>query len=125
MTSAEKRFRSRWCCFVGEPWFDAMADAWWVAFDRDDEHTEQNIVEKLFQTAEQRGIAIVAECRSCDKPKPLLQRDTVECAECTTERAETLKAQAEWKERWEAATPEERATWPTLCADGIIRRDVQ
>ena len=130
-------FRRRFKPFDGEPWFEAIVDAYDLAWERDDEWTERSIQDRLHETAILRGVELpYNECGDCGTPKLELEYLHNECNACIEEReerAERDRIAALWREaRYLALSPEDRARQDAegrlllrTCMDGLIGRDVQ
>lgn len=126
----DKYLLTRFRAFASEPWFEAVLDAFYVAWERDDEWGERSLLQSLVDTAHQRGIELpMAVCGSCKSGRPDILLDGEECARCAIDREDRNERElTERQARWNAMSEEERQRsrlTTTLMLHGLISRNVQ
>jgi len=121
--------RRRFSAFVGLPWFEALLDAIYVAYERSDEWGERKIIDGLIESYMLAGHADPgAECSYCDEAKIELRHED-QCNACA-EKDEQQKEKE--RQRENALPPEEQhrrlfdaAYTQRIFMHGLISRDVQ
>lgn len=128
--------RRRFSAFVGLPWFEALLDAIYIAYERSDEWSEQKILDGLIESYMLAGHADPgAECSYCSGVKIELRYED-QCNTCAEEdevREEIQRIKEEEHECILAAmSPEDRASFEARCQQevrffmgGLMSRNVQ